>query len=528
VTEELEGRGERIKAYSIATEVLGRPQEFDAQQDSIVRVEIGRLRQSLERYYLTAGVDAPVVISIPKGQYRPVFTPTPPLLPAPQPKRARPWLRNAAVALGLFATLGAILAVGLIKFAPQPEKPQARRGPVIAIAPFFFRSDKEGQSYIADGLQSELAASLSEFRWLAVVPLTEEAPQRMDAPATVSNVDFLVRASLRVVGDQVATTVLLLDARTGAVRWTNRYDVHLKAGEIMAMQRDIVSKIAVDVGNPFGIVADIEGGQLALDNVRSEEAFNCQLRAFQYFKRLKSTDYARAWSCFDAIRTRGGLDSNSFAMLSLLTLEPLNARVTGRSAEDMRTEALALAKTAYDLNNFDSLPRVARYTVALCAGDIETFRRIGRSVVKDNPNNPIALADFGGKLILGANDPSEGMPLIERARALSQDLTHFDIVAVATDALRRREFDDRPRLRLAAAQSDSAAILLLDLALAAARGDAAEIARAKGRLSDIGYEDQKSVASIMDAACWSKEMRELVNGYVTLGFKSVAAQQPRE
>jgi adenylate cyclase len=44
VTEELEGRGERIKAYSIATEVFGRAKDFDPQQDSIVRVEVGRLR----------------------------------------------------------------------------------------------------------------------------------------------------------------------------------------------------------------------------------------------------------------------------------------------------------------------------------------------------------------------------------------------------------------------------------------------------------------------------------------------------
>ena len=88
VTEELEGRGERLKAYSIATEVLGRPNNFDPQQDSIVRVEIGRLRQALERYYLIEGKDAPIVISIPKGQYRPVFTAAHP--DAPEPARLAP------------------------------------------------------------------------------------------------------------------------------------------------------------------------------------------------------------------------------------------------------------------------------------------------------------------------------------------------------------------------------------------------------------------------------------------------------
>jgi hypothetical protein len=35
----LEGRAERIKAYTIATSVFGRDKNFDPQVDSIVRIE---------------------------------------------------------------------------------------------------------------------------------------------------------------------------------------------------------------------------------------------------------------------------------------------------------------------------------------------------------------------------------------------------------------------------------------------------------------------------------------------------------
>src|SRR5262245_59076968 len=45
-TEELEGRGDRLKAVSIATDVLGRSADFDPQTDSIVRVEMGRMRRT--------------------------------------------------------------------------------------------------------------------------------------------------------------------------------------------------------------------------------------------------------------------------------------------------------------------------------------------------------------------------------------------------------------------------------------------------------------------------------------------------
>ena len=73
VEETLSGRGDRIKAYSIAVEVFGRDASFDPQSDPIVRIEAGHLRRALERYYLTSGVSDPILITIPKGGYVPVF-----------------------------------------------------------------------------------------------------------------------------------------------------------------------------------------------------------------------------------------------------------------------------------------------------------------------------------------------------------------------------------------------------------------------------------------------------------------------
>ena len=67
VEETLSGRGDRIKAYSIAVEVFGRGESFDPQTDPIVRIEAGHLRRALERYYLTAGHADPILITIPKG-----------------------------------------------------------------------------------------------------------------------------------------------------------------------------------------------------------------------------------------------------------------------------------------------------------------------------------------------------------------------------------------------------------------------------------------------------------------------------
>ncbi|QCO03659.1 hypothetical protein D3867_16610 (plasmid) [Azospirillum argentinense] len=71
VEECLDGRAQQIKAYCIAVSVFNREPSFDPQSDPIVRLEAGRLRRSLEHYYLTAGREDPIRIVVPKGGYAP-------------------------------------------------------------------------------------------------------------------------------------------------------------------------------------------------------------------------------------------------------------------------------------------------------------------------------------------------------------------------------------------------------------------------------------------------------------------------
>jgi hypothetical protein len=67
------GQDEQVCEYTIATEVLGRPNDFDPAEDAISRVEIHRLRKKLRDYYATEGAGRPVKIVVPPGMYTPVF-----------------------------------------------------------------------------------------------------------------------------------------------------------------------------------------------------------------------------------------------------------------------------------------------------------------------------------------------------------------------------------------------------------------------------------------------------------------------
>jgi DNA-binding NarL/FixJ family response regulator len=73
VEAELRDEGGYLKGYTIAVEALGRQEDFDPSKDPIVRVEAGRLRRALQRYYNGPGAYNLVAIDIPRGHYVPTF-----------------------------------------------------------------------------------------------------------------------------------------------------------------------------------------------------------------------------------------------------------------------------------------------------------------------------------------------------------------------------------------------------------------------------------------------------------------------
>ncbi len=74
VEKELAGQPEEITATLVAMRVFGRNDSFNPNKDPIVRIEAAKLRRDLETYYLKAGRNSPLQISLPKGGYRPRFT----------------------------------------------------------------------------------------------------------------------------------------------------------------------------------------------------------------------------------------------------------------------------------------------------------------------------------------------------------------------------------------------------------------------------------------------------------------------
>src|SRR5258705_11937933 len=58
------GKIHEIKEFTIATDVYGKDLHFGEKRDSLVRVEVSRLRRRLQRYYETEGASCRIRIFI--------------------------------------------------------------------------------------------------------------------------------------------------------------------------------------------------------------------------------------------------------------------------------------------------------------------------------------------------------------------------------------------------------------------------------------------------------------------------------
>jgi hypothetical protein len=116
--------GVPLKEYKIATEVFGRPADFNPQADSAIRVQAGRLRLKLVDYYSHEGLADTIIVEMPNGAYtldfhyreiaRPVALPAPVIFPSERTpgNSTRGWtIAVVVLSCVLVAALAAVAAL---------------------------------------------------------------------------------------------------------------------------------------------------------------------------------------------------------------------------------------------------------------------------------------------------------------------------------------------------------------------------------------------------------------------------------
>jgi len=414
VTELLAGRGERLKAYTVAIEVFDRDKSFDSATNPLVRIEAGRLRDKLSAYYAREGVHDPIRIDLPKGSYAPLIE------------------FREAVPLGAPPANDTLPDVEADSASAPSQSPSISARPSIAVLPFVNMSAKRADDYLSDAITENIITALSRFRDLAVVASHSTFAykgKRSSLPeiARRLGVRFVLEGSVQKSMERVTITAQLIDGDTGAHFWAERFD--RSYGDLLAVLDEVTEHIVGRLGSPYcGRVSKAWRGQVNSDPPT-------KLRAYDHF--LAGLDIFDDWApgCMPKARAH---------FLKAIELDPGYGKAYAKIAFSHTIDALL----GWSEDATQSLAEADKYaTLAITRDDDEAWghwaigyyrlfvgqhdRAIAgyRRALLLNPNDPDIMNDFGLCLSLcGRSD--DAVAAVHKAMQLNPPYPDWWLAAV--------------------------------------------------------------------------------------------------
>ena len=244
----LQGKSDRIKAYTIGVDVLRRDAKFDPQLDPIVRVEATRLRRTIDRYYAGPGKADVVRIDLPRGSYIPTFSRRRIASLAPPRPASSPWLDRLPAIRPLLVGIRAALLVIAIGSAvwhrfevppnsPAKEQTAASRPaavpglsgnglPVLLMPPFQVSGPPQPRSISAQSLHDTLTGAFTRFDLINVLLEPERQtgamPYRRPRPLAGN---YRFAGSVEYSDDGAARLLFrVIDVADDGVIWSRVFD----------------------------------------------------------------------------------------------------------------------------------------------------------------------------------------------------------------------------------------------------------------------------------------------------------------
>ncbi|PDT51370.1 MULTISPECIES: hypothetical protein [Sinorhizobium] len=412
VEETVAGRSDRIKAYSIATEVFGRDSSFDAQTDPAVRIEAGRIRRALERYYLVAGRDDSIVIKIPKGAYVPTFErhvdahtetslrssafagPISSIEPSRQP-----WMRVGIAAIAF--ALGGLAAYALLQPGTTGNGSNTARVrpniPTLVVLPFEDLSATPQSAMITRGLADEVVDKIARFKEIVVV--TRDNPdhlrQATDGPA------YALEGRVRLDGDRLRLGIRLMKRSDASVVWANNYDESLETHKIIDLQEKAAAAVATAVAQPYGVVFQANATQFTQFVPDDWKAYACTLAYYGYRSDLNPQTHASVQECLEQATREFPNYATAWALLSMTYVDELRFRYRlDRTSPVSLERAIEAAVRAVELDPQDVRALQAQMLTLYFRGEFDAALAVGARAFAINPNDTELAGEYGFRLAL--------------------------------------------------------------------------------------------------------------------------------
>ncbi|WFU11954.1 hypothetical protein QA646_26630 (plasmid) [Rhizobium sp. CB3090] len=468
VEETLAGRADYLKAYTIAQEVFARDASFDAQNDPVVRIEAGRIRRGLERYYLVAGRADRIVITIPKGAYIPCFRYAtvaeilPDLfetkdVPETAPEMQKPmtaadrmdgapppvWLWYAiaaAIALAMFVAVVPPLSVVLFSSRGAQNIAPVAAGvtvPKVLVESFEEISKEGGSADIARGLTEEVIGELAKFKEIAVI--AKQPPSRPDV--RVEEPRFALQGGVRVDGNKLRLTTRLVRRSDGSVIWADNYDRDLRVQDMLDVEADVAQRVATAVAQPYGLIFQADAARLTESPPDDWDAYACTLSYYNYRSELNPQNHAAVQDCLKRTTERLPTYATLWALLSLTYLDEVRFQYRLDTPQSGRPLKLALetAKRAVDLDPQNARALQALMLANFFNGDVDAALKEGAAAYAINPNDTEVSGEYGFRLAFSGRWET-GCELMSTAISRNPGPIGYYEVGMAMCAYMRRDY----------------------------------------------------------------------------------------
>ncbi|MEZ5877542.1 MAG: hypothetical protein R3D43_07135 [Tepidamorphaceae bacterium] len=532
VNEELDGQGARIKAYSIGIQVLDRPDSFDPIADSIVRVEAGRLRKSLDLYYRTEGVEDPIRIVIERGSYRPSFVPGRKTGSHPRKPRSFPAYAILLAALLIAGSLAVFSQFWLQRHQPHSSTSDTLalvdhlQGPRILAVPFTNTSGNTANDILTTGLTVDTISELARFRWLTVYVArqSENAPEHQAPGNTKPIADYRLTGQVRRLGDDLTITARLEDYESGAILWSETYRALMTVDDLFAVQQNIAKSIAVTVGQPSGVVGQIEQGLSLRDKAPAYEAYHCVMLTYVYWRNFDPQQHKSARDCFEKTLKQYPNYAEGLAAYAFILLDEYRYKYNPDPGHDPVELALQYASAALKADPYSSLAAQSRMALAALKGDLTTFKAIGQEAIRRNPNNPDLLSDYGSKISLAFGDWVTGTALIQRSWSLNPIPPSWSYIAPATHAYFDGRCEDALALTNRANSPRQTNFLLLRAACNHELGNEQELAQTLSDMRKAGISTDAELKDVIGRLFMAESLKTRLTRDVSAALKDSQPQ----
>ncbi|MBV9008692.1 MAG: tetratricopeptide repeat protein [Verrucomicrobia bacterium] len=285
----------------------------------------------------------------------------------------------------------------------------------IAVLPFENLSHDKENAYFADGIQEEVLTRLARIRDLKVISRTSTqrfkgATAHLPEIAQQLGVATILEGSVRRAGDKVRVHVQLIDARSDAHLWAERYDRELD--DIFEVESDIAANIAE------ALQAKLTGAErraIAAQPTTNLEAHEWYLKGRFHWRNFLAPGYERVRDCFEQAIARDASYAPAYAGLGLYysfgAANGIFSPDSWRQSERATQKALVLDDTLGEALNAELALQM------WWKRDLAAAERAFKRGAESNPNFADIRHHYGVCLsLLGRKD--EALALMEAAMAI--------------------------------------------------------------------------------------------------------------